>query len=133
MKITAPLLALCVTASIEGAAADPLSCTGVTPCPTMQNIFGKCGSYLADEIVCRTENKSLASPVHSSRTSFGYYPPPAGYSLVPETAHAVFKGRGIHGVSASVTSKQLFCLWGTAGGGYTAGYCEVRAQLIKST
>jgi hypothetical protein len=133
MKFTVSLLALCAVAPIEGVAATPLSCAAAAPCPTMQKIFGACANVVADEIVCRTESKSLASPAHSSKTSFGYYLPPTGYSLEPETARAVFEGRGTHGVDASISDdQQLYCLWGTAGGGYAAGYCEVRARLIKS-
>ena len=132
MKFIRALLIICSVTPGEAASPDSLSCTAVTPCPTVQNFLGKCASYLPEEIVCRTENKSLASAVHSSKTSFGYYPPPAGYSLAPETAKAVFEGRGTHGVSGRVTSGQLFCLWGTAAGGSTAGYCEVRARLTKS-
>ena len=136
MKFTASILALCAVASTEGAAATPLTCAAAVaaaPCSTVQKIFGACKNAMADEIVCRTESKSLASPAHSSKTSFGYYLPPAGYALEPETARAVYEGRGTHGVDASIAEgQQLYCLWGTAGGGYAAGYCEVRARLIKS-
>jgi len=134
MKFTASLLVLCALASTEVAAATPLSCTAATPCPTIQKIFGACANFKADEVVCKTESKSLTSRAHSSRTSFGYYLPPAGYSLEPETARAVFEGRGTHGVAARISDdQQLYCLWGTAGGGgYVAGYCEVRARLIKA-
>lgn len=132
MKFTASLVALCAIACLEDAHATPLSCEAAAPCPTLQKIFGACASVVADEIVCRTENKSLASPAHSSKTAYGYYSPPAGYSLEPQTARAVFEGRGTHGVDASVSDdQQLYCLWGTAGGGYAVGYCEVRARLEK--
>jgi hypothetical protein len=136
MKFTASLLALCAIVPTEQAAATPLSCTAAAAapaCPPFQQLFGACPSAMADEVVCRTENKSLASPAHSSKTSYGYYSPPDGYSLEPETARAVFEGRGTHGVDASIAEgKQLYCLWGTAGGGYAAGYCEVRARLNKA-
>ena len=131
MKFTAGLLALWALVPIEVAAA-PLSCVGLTACPTLQNIFGQCATFQADEVVCRTESKSLASVGRASRTSFGYYAPPVGYLLVPQTAHGVFQGKGTQGVAASISSAKLYCLWGAAGGGYTAGYCEVRARLIKA-
>lgn len=134
MKFTASFLALCALAPIEAAAATPLSCTASTQCPTIQRIFGACANFKAEEVVCKTESKTLASRAHSSKTSFGYYPPPAGYSLEPETARGVFEGRGTHGVAARISDdQQLYCLWGTAGGGgYVAGYCEVRARLTKA-
>lgn len=133
MKFTALLLALCAIARPDGARATPLSCEAAAPCPTLQKIFGACASVVADEIVCRTENKALASPAHKSKTAYGYYSPPEGYSLEPQTARAVFEGRGTHGVDASVSAdQQLYCLWGTAAGGYAAGYCEVRARLDKA-
>ena len=124
MKLTASLLALCAVAPIQCVAAPPLSCTAVvTPCPALQKFFGTCGSPKPDEVVCRTENKSLASQPHSSKTSYGYYLPPVGYSFEPATVRAVFDGRGTHGVSASLSDRQqLYCLWGTAGGGDVAGY-----------
>jgi hypothetical protein len=136
MKFTASLLALCVVAPTECVAATPLSCapaTSATPCSTIQKLFGACATLQADEVVCRTESKSLASRPHSSKTSFGYYVPPAGYSLEPATVRAVFEGRGTHGVTGSMSDgQQLYCLWGTAGGGNVAGYCEARARLIKA-
>lgn len=133
MKFTASLFALCAIAPTECAAATYLACTGATSCPTIQNIFGACANFKAEELVCRTESKSLASRPHSSKTSFGYYLPPAGYSLEPATVRAVFDGRGTHGVNASLSDgQQLYCLWGTAGGGNVAGYCEARARLLKA-
>jgi hypothetical protein len=133
MKFTAAMLALSVLAPIECLAATPLSCVAATPCPTMQKILGACASIKPDEIVCRTESKSLASRAHSSKTSFGYYLPPTGYSLEADTVRGVFDGRGTHGVAASISDdQQLYCLWGTAGGGDVAGYCEVRARLTQA-
>jgi hypothetical protein len=133
MRFTASLVALCGVAPIETAAAASLSCTtAVTPCPTLQKTFGACANVAPAEIVCRTESKSVTSPARSSKTSFGYYQPPAGYVLDPGTERAVFEGQGTHGVDASISDdQQLYCLWGTAGGGHAAGYCEVRARLIR--
>jgi hypothetical protein len=136
MKFTASLLALCAIASTGQASAAPLSCAAAAaaaPCSPLQQLFGACPQAAAEEVVCRTESKTLASPAHSSKTSYGYYSPPDGYSLEPETVRAVFEGRGTHGVDASIAGgQQLYCLWGTAGGGYAAGYCEVRARLNKA-
>lgn len=137
MKFTALLFALGASSLVQGAAATPLSCTSVAPtaapCQPIQKLLGACARVPVDEVVCRTESKSLTSPAHASKTSFGYYPPPAGYAFEPETTRAVFDGHGTHGVDASISKdRQLYCLWGTAGGGYAAGYCEVRARLLKS-
>jgi hypothetical protein len=133
MRFTASLLALCAVAPIESAtAAASLSCTApVAPCPPLQKILGACANVAPAEIVCRTESKSVTSPARSSKTSFGYYPPPNGYAFEAGTARAVFEGQGTHGVDASISDgQQLYCLWGTAGGGHAAGYCEVRARPI---
>lgn len=135
MKFTALLLAFSAVPLAAGEAATSLSCTAIAAatCPPVQKLFGGCANVPVDEVVCRTESKSLASPSHSSKTSFGYYSPPDGYALEPETTRAVFDGRGTHGVDASISKdQQLYCLWGTAGGGYAAGYCEVRARLIRA-
>ena len=136
MKVTASLLALCALAPIRCAAATALSCAPATPeasCSPIQKIFGACANSKAEELVCRTDSRSLASQPHASKTSFGYYLPPAGYALEPATVRASFQGRGTHGVSASMSDgQQLYCLWGTAGGGDVVGYCEARARLNKA-
>jgi hypothetical protein len=135
MKFTALLVVLCSLVFIGSAPATPLSCAAVPvvdQCSPIQKFFGACPKLPADEVVCRTDRKSLTGAARSSKTAFGYYSPPDGYALEPETARAVFDGRGTHGVDASISKdRQLYCLWGTAGG-YINGYCEVRARLDKS-
>ena len=137
MKFSPLLFALSASSLIQGAAAEPLSCASVAPaaapCQPIQKLLGACARVRVDEVVCRTESKSLISPAHASKTSFGYYSAPAGYAFEPETTRAVFDGHGTHGVDASISKdQQLYCLWGTAGGGDAAGYCEVHARLLKS-
>ena len=134
MKLAALVLALCAAASAALAAEAPLSCSSVSsPCSPLQKIFGACGSYLPQELTCKTETKNLVSPAHSSKTYYGYYLAPSGYVFEPETARGVVsEGRGTHGVDGSITAdKKLYCLWGTAGAGsYAAGYCEVKVRQI---
>jgi hypothetical protein len=134
MKFTALLVVLCSVVFIGNAEATPLSCTAVPvvdPCSPIQKFFGACPNLPANEVVCRTDRKSLTGAARSSKTAFGYYSPPDGYALEPETARAVFDGRGTHGVDASISKDQLYCLWGAAAG-YIDGYCEVRARLVES-
>lgn len=135
MKFTASLLAFCPITLIGSAAATSLSCTPVAPvdqCLPIQKLFGACQTAPANEVLCQTERKAIASSAHSSKTSFGYYSAPDGYVFEPETARAVFDGRGTHGVDASISrDSRLYCLWGTASG-YADGYCEARARLVRS-
>jgi hypothetical protein len=136
MKFTVSLLALGSLGLVGAAAATPLSCNAiadVAACSPIQRLFGACAQSPATEVLCKTDRKAVASPVGTSKTIADYYSPPDGYALEPETARAVFDGRGTHGVDASLSRNQLYCLWGSAGAhAYADGYCEVRARLARS-
>jgi hypothetical protein len=135
MKFTATSIAAYVLCVSGGAGAGPLNCAGepAPACPFLQKLFGACGSAVAGEVTCRTEEKRFAGRGGSGKTFYAYYEPPAGYAFDPASAQGIVSdGHGTHGVDASITAdKKLYCLWGAAGrGSYDAGYCEGKARQV---